>query len=93
MPIESQNLIAFSSQGIQFKNCSTCSTTKLKPNKNVAYYEHNAPITLKQATELFINKQYDSVSIFYDRHTNTYDQVVFGGFIEVEPFQTHPNAQ
>lgn len=93
MPVNSQQLLAFSSQGVEFKECSTCPITKLKPNSKVAFYEHNTPIDIKQATELFVSKKHNSISIFYNRKTNTYDKVVFGGHIEIEPIQPHPNFQ
>ena len=85
MPVESQNLLAFSSQGVQFKECQTCDLIKLKPTtKGVLFYEHNTLIELKEATELFVNGKHNSISIFYDRKTNTYDKIVFGGHIEVD---------
>ena len=84
-----RSLITFSSQGIQFKACNTCETTKLKPTHHVVYYEHNNPIDLKRATELFVTKKYNLTSIFHNRHTLFYDQVVFGGFLEEEPLSTH----
>ena len=93
MPIESTNLLAFSGQGIEFKECSSCSITQLKPNSKVAFYEQNAPVNLKEATELFVGKKYDTVSIYYNRQTSKYDKVVFGGHIEIEPIQPHPNFQ
>lgn len=93
MPIESTNLLAFSSQGIEFKECNTCPTIKLKPQTRVGFYEHNNPIDIKQATELFVSKKHNSISIFYNRKTNTYDKVVFGGHIEIETIQPHPNFQ
>ena len=65
MPVESQNLLAFSSQGVQFKECNTCPTIKLRPKSKVAYYEHNNPVDIKQATELFVSKKHNSISIFY----------------------------
>ena len=74
MPVSSQHLLAFSSQGIEFKECSTCLVTKLKPNSKVAFYEQNTPIDIKQATELFVSKKHNSISIFYNRKTNTYDK-------------------
>src|SRR5690554_2844024 len=93
MPVSKQHLLAFSSQGIEFKECNTCPTIKLRPKSKVAFYEHNTPIDIKQATELFVSKKHDTVSIFYNRKTNTYDKVVFGGHIEIEPIQPHPNFQ
>lgn len=93
MPVASDNLLAFSSQGIQFKSCNTCDTIKLQPAPQVAYYKQNQPIDIKQATQLYLKNSFDSVSIFYNRKTNTYDKVVFGGHIEIEPIQPHPNFQ
>lgn len=93
MPVSSNNLLTFSSQGVEFKECASCSITKLKPNSRVALYEQNTPVDIKQATELFVAKKYDSVSIFYNRQSNTYDKVVFGGHIEIEPIQPYPNFQ
>lgn len=93
MPVSSQHLLAFSSQGLKFKECSACEVVSLKPNSKVAYYEHNSPVDIKQATELFVSKKHNSISIFYNRKTNTYDKVVFGGHIEIEPIQPHPNFQ
>lgn len=93
MPVSSQHLLAFSSQGLKFKECSACEVVSLKPNSKVAYYEHNSPVDIKQATELFVSKKHNSISIFYNRKTNIYDKIVFGGFIEVEPIVLHPNAQ
>src|SRR5690554_2437780 len=93
MQVERQNLITFSSQGIQFKACNACETTQLKPARHVAYYEHNNPIDLRQATEFFIKKEHSFTSIFYHRHTLVYDQVVFGGVLEVEPPLTHSHDQ
>jgi len=84
MPVSKQHLLAFSSQGIEFKECNTCPTIKLRPKSKVAHYEHNNLIDIKQATELFINKKHRSVSVFFDRTTNTYDKVVFGGHLEEE---------
>lgn len=93
LQVDRNNLIAFSSQGIQFKACETCEITKLTPAAGVAYYEHNSPIDIKQATELYVSKTHDFTSVFYDRLTLKYDQVVFGGFIEIEPILQHSDAQ
>ena len=95
MPVESQNLLAFSSQGLKFKECTTCVAISLKPNKNVMFYEHNSPIDIKLATDLYVSKKHDLTSIFYDRLTLEYDQVVFGGFLEEdeEPILPNSNAQ
>lgn len=91
--IESQNLLAFSSQGVSFKECNNCVSIKLNPQKKVGFYEQNTPIELQEATELFVSKKYESISIFYNRNTNAYYQIVFGGFIEIEPIPLHPNLQ
>lgn len=84
MPIESTNLLAFSSQGVTYKACDDCATTKLTASTNVEYFEHNNPIDLKKATELFVEKKHSFVSIFYDRNSNIYGQVVFGGYPELD---------
>lgn len=84
MPVKSQFFITFSSQGVQFKECAACSVIRLKPSAKVAFFEHNSPIKLQQATELFIGKKHSHVSIFYNRHTRIYDKIVFGRFIEEE---------
>ena len=91
--VESHNFLAFSAQGVTFKECNTCPTTKLKPQKKVAFYEQNTPIDLKDATALFVEKKHNTVSVFYNRKTMSYHQIVFGGFIEIELIPQHPNFQ
>ncbi len=93
MPISTQNFLAFSSQGLSIKECKSCPTIKLRPQAKVAFYEQNTPIDLKEATDLFLKETYDHVSVYYDRTSNTYDKVVFGGHIEIEPIPQHPNLQ
>lgn len=91
--VESHNFLAFSAQGVTFKECNTCPSIKLKPQTRVGFYEQNNPIDIKQATELFVAKKYDTVSVFYNRKTMSYHQIVFGGFIEIELIPQHPNFQ
>lgn len=93
MPVSSNNLLTFSSQGIQFKACDNCTITRLTPSADVAYFEHNTPIDLKKAAELFVGNVHEYTSIFYDRNSSRYSQVVFGGYLEVEPAPQHFNTQ
>lgn len=87
LQIHKNDLIAFSSQAIRVRACAQCSEFVINTSPHTTYWQQNTEIELKQATELFVKRKYDSISIFYDQKTMTFDQFVFGGFIEDQSFQ------
>lgn len=83
MPIEARNLLTFSGQGLSFKTCEQCEVIRLTPASQVQFLEFGRPIDLKRATEVFVSKQSERVSIFYSRRERVYDKVTFGSTPEV----------
>lgn len=90
--IAKNDLIAFSDQAVQARFCGSCPVQTLTVAAKTEYWEHNAPITFKQATELFVKRAHESVSVFYDRKAMQLDLFVFGGFLEDQPMPSTPTV-
>lgn len=77
---------AFSSGGMKVQLCDGCQEEQLGMANKVFFYDRNNPITLKRATELYLEKPYDVVFIGANRAKKTLNYVVFGGIDELAPF-------
>ncbi len=77
------DILTFSSHGLKAKLCSECLETDLITPNTTDYYEQNKKIPFDKATELYVRKTYDFVSVFYNRKTNMVSTLVFGGFNEL----------
>lgn len=84
-PIKAGNLLTFSDQGVSFKLCDSCNVIRLRPDTQVEYLENGEVISFQQATELYVTKGYEDVSVFYTRSSLIYDRVSFGDVESINP--------
>lgn len=82
LQVSKNHMPVFSSQGVQVKRCNQCPLQAIRSTSDTTYWSQNQKITYPQAVELFVRKEYDSVSIFYNRTSSTMRQIVFGKFNE-----------
>ena len=81
-PIPYTSLLTFSSSQLTAKLCTGCAASTIYLNSNTSYYRHNDAITFQQATELYVARQYKTISLFIDTRDNTLDLIRFGEFLE-----------
>lgn len=78
MPLQVRQVLQFSAHGMIFKACEQCAVVVLKATDNVELLENGQSIDIKRASELYHQKQPDSLSVFYFRDSLTFDRVSFG---------------
>lgn len=93
LQIKKNDLIAFSSQAVRIRTCQQCPEVVINAAPNTTYWQKNSEVTLQNATNIYVSREYSSLSIFYNQKTMIFDQFVFDGFIEDQPFQRLNNAE
>ena len=78
MPLHIRQVLQFSSYGMIFKACDQCDVVVLKSAGQIELLENGQPIDLQRATELYVKKQPETLSVFYFRDSLTFDRVSFG---------------
>lgn len=84
--IPKHDLIAFSATDIQVRLCSECAISRLKiPSTNVLF-EKNTRISLDRATELYVRRDYNDLSVFVNREQARVEILRFGQVSELDTF-------
>ncbi len=82
--IPKQDLLAFSSQGISVRLCADCDVTSLPLESVRVLHEKSTPISPERATELFVSRNYNDLSVFVDRYKSSVVILRFGIVSEIE---------